>query len=151
MNFSAAQWCAIILADFLLRAGTLFMLSLNVFAIFGAIVLSLLHLALLVPISHLVTAFELRTRNAILTTLSATNVVFVAAVALHEVWTVKSSQATGCVGIGDGAYRCMWSKGVISWYGVQWIAGSTAVLVVINLLPVLVAAFLGRSQSETTT
>src|SRR5919109_2669919 len=107
MTLSVSRWIAVIALDVVLRAGYVFIFSLNPLNIVVALPLSFIHLVLLISFIHYLATFDISRRKTAV--LLLTNLLFVFFFVLAWVYLIKSGRQTGCV-----RNECFWTDGVIT-------------------------------------
>jgi len=151
VNFSLFQWFIISFLDMGLRAAYSVLINFHPLLIPLALKISLVHLALLIPIATYLRTFELRARTAVSITLIATNILFVGVFICGWIYSIKSGRQTGCSGSFYNEYRCFWVDGSITSSGVRVMAFHTLAQVVINFLPSLIVWPFGPPRSVNAT
>ena len=150
MNFSGAQWLAVIITEILARTVTFIVLYFPVgFLLFPLSLLhSALHFFLIFLTSSVVKLFNLNRRAYFWLVILLTNVFFAASMAFFQIAFAKSQQRTSCVGVLR--QECSWIEGQITAAGIRNIATIDAIQVAINIFPIfLMIKFFNRAERKT--
>ena len=143
VNFSWPQWIMLIVLDILFRAGYSFLINFHPLMIPLDLKFSLVHLAILIPISKYLVTFNLTRTARVITTLFITNALFAIIFVANRIYLIKSGSQTVCSGI---EMKCAWVNGVIMSRGVWTIALLLTMQIIINLLPIIFVTPLSSSK-----
>jgi hypothetical protein len=146
MSFSPAQWLSFVVVDIIARAFVFVAMTFNPLVALLALVVSVMHLALLGLSNCAVALLHLRPRASSIATIAVANVLF--AVVFVTVWVslIESGKQSACVGVD---FKCDWKDGVITWLGVQAIAKQSLIQIVVNAVPLLIVCGISGRQNET--
>lgn len=144
MNFSIYQWLLSAVLDFLLKAGLLYLLSMgtlgaapiSLFMSF-ALGLSMSHFFSIFVASGIVALFELARAVKFALTVIVAEILFIGGASLLSLYGI-SQDVSKCPGY---ARSCPWND--ISSQGVQAIAWTALILLVLNLIPTSISAAFG--------
>jgi hypothetical protein len=142
MNFSAAQWLALIGLDIFARSSYFFAVSFSVELIPIVFLLSILHFFILGLVSGFATPLALPIRRVV--TVIVTTVLFVVAMAGLWITFERSVHSTACTN-----NICDWVDGNITPSGVWLVFKETGIQVLVNLIVTAIVLFFGRAGRAT--